>query len=137
GPWSMVHGIANWPISWTMDHGPCDRDQSLEDVAAEVLVLDDLGEHFLDVGGINADRFLLQIRTFERNLVQKLLHNRMQPSGADVFRAFVHGSSKARDLLNRIVLERQLDALSFKQRNVLFDQRVLWFGENADEIFDR
>src|SRR5581483_4376812 len=43
---------------------------SSQDVPAEVLVLNDIGQLFLDVGGVHAHVLLLQIRAFERDLIR-------------------------------------------------------------------
>ena len=61
----------------------------LEDVAAQVLVLYDVGELGADVVGIYFYRFFLQVRAFEGDLFEQLLHDGVQPARADVFGAFV------------------------------------------------
>src|SRR5262245_58987107 len=80
-----------------------------QDIAAEVLVLDDIGKHLLDVGCINTKRFLLQIRTFERNLIKKLFHDGVKAPRANVFGSVINSSSKAGYLPHSIIVKRQLD----------------------------
>src|SRR5216110_3455368 len=90
----------------------------LEDISAEILILHDIGEHLLNVSCVDSDRFLFKIGTLERNLVEQLFHDRMQPAGADVFGVFIHCGGEACDLLNGIIEKRQLDAVCVEQRDV-------------------
>src|SRR5207247_11211982 len=46
-----------------------------QDVAAEVLVLHDSGEHFLDVACVNSDRLLLELAASNGGVVDALLHD--------------------------------------------------------------
>src|SRR5437763_12580043 len=96
-----------------------------QDVAAQILVLDDIGQHFLNVGRVDADGFLFEIRALERNLVEELFHDRMEAPCPDVLRGFVDGGCEASDFLYRLIVEGKLDAFSFERSDVLLDERVL------------
>ncbi len=61
----------------------------------------------------------------------------MQPPGTDVFRVLVDSGCKAGDFLDSVIEEGQLDAFRFEQRDILFDQSILRFGQNPNEILDR
>src|SRR5216117_360332 len=69
--------------------------KSSQDVPAEVLVLHDFGEHFLDVACVNSDRLLLEIGAFKGDVVKEFLHDRMKAAGANVLRAFIHRRGEA------------------------------------------
>src|SRR5215831_15469444 len=105
-----------------------------QNVTGQILVLDDVGQHFCHVGLVDRDVLVGKIRAFERNLVEQLLHHRVQAARADVFRALVDERREVRDLLNRSVGEDKLDALSVHEGRVLLDERTLWLGQNTDEL---
>jgi hypothetical protein len=46
-----------------------------QDIPAEVLILDDIRQLLLNISSIDADRFLLQVRALEGDLVEKFFHN--------------------------------------------------------------
>ena len=111
------------------------EDRVSQDVSAEVLILDDIGQLLLHVGGIYAHGFLFQVRPLKRNLVQEFFHNGMQPSCSDVFGGFVHRRGKLGDFLERFIGEGQLDAFRLEQRDILLYQRALGLLQDADKIF--
>src|SRR5437879_12839034 len=80
-----------------------------QDVAAQILILDDIGKHFLNVGRVDSDGFLFEIRAFERNLVEKLFHDRVEAPRPDVLGVFVAGGSAASNFLHRLIVEDQLN----------------------------
>src|SRR5437763_10339619 len=51
-----------------------------QDVPAEVLVLHDFGEHFLNVAWVNSDRLLLAMGAFRADVVEAFRYDRMQPA---------------------------------------------------------
>src|SRR5256885_14124298 len=59
----------------------------------------------------------------------------MQAAGADIFGLFIDAGCEFGDHVDRVIRYVQLYAFRFKQRDVLLDQGILRFGENADEIF--
>src|SRR5262249_25527040 len=105
-----------------------------QNVTAEILVLHDLRQLLAHVVGIYFDRLFLQVGTFEGDLLQQLLENRVQPPRADILGRFVHARGKGGDLLNGVVGERELDALSVEQRLILLDQRVLGLLQDANKV---
>src|SRR4029077_9844273 len=76
---------------------------TLENVPAEVLVFDNIRELAANIGGVHFYGFLLQIRTFERNLFEQLLHNRVQPARTDILRSLIHLGREPRHFLQRVV----------------------------------
>jgi len=63
-----------------------DNAPGLQNVAAQILVFDDIGELLADVSAIDLDVFLLQVGAFEGNLFQQLFRDGMETAGADIFR---------------------------------------------------
>jgi hypothetical protein len=106
----------------------------LENIPAQVLVLDDVRKLFSYIHRIDADRLLFQVRASEGNLFQHFLHDGMKTPGADIFRILIDDGRKVRDLLNRVVGERQLDSLRIHQRDILLNQGVFRLFENSDKI---
>ena len=75
--------------SFAHPDGPPDEKEScasLQDVAAQVLILDDIGELFVHVSGVHLDVFLFQVGRFKRKLIEHFFQNSMQPPRADIFR---------------------------------------------------
>ena len=60
----------------------------------------------------------------------------MQAARADVFGLLVDRKSEARDGVNGVLCELDIDPLSRQQRFILARQRILWLGEDALEVFD-
>ena len=77
----------------------------LENIAAQVLILGDLGKLFGHVGRIDLDVFLLQLRSFEGDFIEHALQDGMQAARADIFGLLVHHHRKARQPGNGIVAE--------------------------------
>ncbi|MCK7518679.1 MAG: hypothetical protein MZV64_13645 [Ignavibacteriales bacterium] len=100
------------------------RGRMSQDVPAQVLVLDDVGEHAVDVGCVNRNRSAREVGPFERDLVEQLLHDRLQPARADVLHPLVDQRRQFRHPLDGVVGELEVDALGGEQRRVLRDQRV-------------
>src|SRR6266852_1062335 len=107
----------------------------LQDVAAQILVLDDIGELLVHISRIHFDVFLLEVRSLEGQLVEDFFENGVEAAGADVFRLLVDHGSELRDGVDGVVGDVELDAFGFEQRDVLLNERVLGLGENADEVF--
>src|SRR5467141_3924278 len=109
--------------------------QELQDVAAQILVLDDVRELFGDVGGVNLHVFLLEVGRFERDFVENFFEDGVQAAGADVFGLFVHAGGEAGDRGNGIFGNVEFDAFGLQERYVLLDERILRLGQNANKIF--
>src|SRR5262245_24235093 len=105
-----------------------------QDVPRQILVLHDVGEHPRHVRVVDRDRLLGEVRSFERDLVEQLLHDRVQPPRADVLRPLVHTGGEVGDAVDRVGCERERDPFGLHQRGVLLDQRAARFGEDADEL---
>src|SRR5205085_5289040 len=74
----------------------------LENIPAQVLIFDDLCERALDVSRVDHLAFDFKVWGVEADLVQDLLHNRVQAARADVFGLFVDAAGELRDRINRI-----------------------------------
>src|SRR6266568_4111293 len=74
--------LRNAPLRWSERQGHSTRSQN---VTAEVLVLDNFCQLLLDVGSVNTDSLLLQVRTFEGYLVQNFFHDGVEASRPNVF----------------------------------------------------
>src|SRR6266404_5945560 len=109
--------------------------QILQDVAAQVLVLDNVGELLVHVGGVDLNIFLLEVGGFEGELVENFFEDGMQAAGANVFGLLIDNGRELGDGVDGVVGDVQLYAFGFEQRDVLLDQSILGFGEDADEIF--
>src|SRR6516164_5964979 len=72
----------------------------LEDVTAEILVLDDVGELLVHVARIDLHRLFFQVRRLEGKLIQHLFENRMQPARPDILCLLVHAGGEPCDRLN-------------------------------------
>src|SRR6267142_397491 len=109
--------------------------QGLQNVAAQILVLDDIRELLGNVGGVHLYVLFLQVGRFERNFVENFFENGVQAPRADIFCLLVHACGELRDGGDRIFGNVELDAFGLKERHVLLDERVLRLGENSNEIF--
>src|SRR6266850_4652768 len=108
-----------------------------QDVSRQVLVAGDVTEPGADVGGVDGQLLARQIRRVERDLLEELLHHRVQTPGADVLRARVHLHRDLRDRLHRLRGEPEGHLFRLQELHVLRDQRVPRLGKNADEIVPR
>ena len=109
--------------------------RELQDVAAQILVLDDVRKLLGNVGGVNLHVFLLEVGRFERDFVQNFFEDGVEAAGADVFCLLIHVSGKAGDSGDSVFRDVKLDAFGFQQRDVLLDERILGLGQDANKIF--
>src|SRR5258706_5407858 len=100
----------------------------LQDVAAQVLILDNVGELLVHVGGVDLDVFLLEVGGFEGELIENFLEDCVEAAGADVLSLLVDACGEFGNGVDGIVSDVQLHAFCFEQRYVLLDQSVLGFG---------
>src|SRR5713101_2188608 len=113
---------------------PLRRDGGSEDVAREVLILEDRLETLAHVGGVDRDLLAVHLRRIEGDLIEQALHHGVQPAGPDALGARVHLGGDAGDLGDRIVAEDDRHALGREECRVLADEGVLGLGQDADEV---
>src|ERR1700674_958731 len=102
--------------------------QESENVAAQILVLDDICELFGDVGGVHFYVLFFQIGCFKRNFVENFFENGVQAARADIFCLLVHACAESRDGGDGIFGNVKLDAFGFQERHVLLNECVLRLG---------
>src|SRR6478609_8566176 len=110
------------------------RTEASQNIPAEVLILDDVGQLLAHVDRIYFYVLAFEVRTVEGNLFEQFLEDRMQSPSTDVLGRLVYPSRERRDLFQRILRERQLDAFRIQQRLILLHQRVLGLFQNPNEI---
>src|SRR2546428_6295616 len=104
-----------------------------EDVPREVLVAGELAQARVDVTGVDRQLLARQVGGVERDLFQELLHDRVKAPGPDVLGRRIHPHGDLGEGVDRIRREGQRHALRAKQLDVLPDQRVPGFRQDADE----
>src|SRR5580704_18645066 len=109
--------------------------RSLQDITAQILILDDIRKLFGHVGGIHFHILFLQVWRFEGKFIENLLEDGMQPPRTDVFGRLVDARGEACDGRNGILGKVELDAFGLQKRDVLLDEGVFWLSENPNEIF--
>ncbi len=105
-----------------------------QNVAAEVLILDDVGKLLLHVGRVDLEGFLFHLGRFEGNFLEHFFQNRVQPARADIFGVLVYLGGKTSDGGDGVLGERKFEWFGIEQGDVLLDEGVLGLGEDADEI---
>src|SRR5215510_4303977 len=108
-----------------------------QDVPREVLVAGELAQARVNVTGVDRQLLAGQVGSVERDLVQELLHDRVEAPGPDVLGRRVHPHGDLGERVDRIRRESQCHALRAQQLDVLPDQRVPGFRQDADEILAR
>src|SRR5216110_1391530 len=88
--------------------------QELQDVAAQILVLDDVRKLLGNVGGVNLHVFLLEVGRFERDFVQNFFEDGVEAPSANVFGLLVHVGGKAGDGGDGVLSNVELDAFGFQ-----------------------
>src|SRR6266566_386496 len=109
--------------------------QELQDVAAQILVLDDVRELLGDVGGVNLHVLLFEVGRFERDFVQNFFEDGVEAAGADIFGLLVHAGGEAGDGGDRVFGDVELDTFGLQERDVLLDERIFRLGQNTNKIF--
>ena len=97
----------------------------LEDVAAQIEILDHVREAAFDVLGVDGDLLARHIRRIKRDVLEDSLHDGVQPPCADVFHLLVDLCRERGDFIHRIVRERNFNAFGFKQSRVLDYESVV------------
>src|SRR5437773_11717962 len=97
---------------------------TLEDVPRDVLVPHDIAQPFVDVAGVDRDLLPRETGRVERDLLQELLHDRVEPPRTDVLGAIVYPDGELGDRVHRVVRERQPHPLGGQKLHVLSDEGV-------------
>ena len=106
----------------------------LQHELAEVGVLGECAHLVAHIGGVDLDLAAGTVGRGEADLLQKLLHHRVQPARADILDRLIDVGRELGQLVDRVGLELELDLLSRQQRLVLLDQASLGLGQDAAEI---
>src|SRR5947208_785134 len=81
----------------------------LQDEAVQVLVCGEAGRSVADVGSVNRNGCLRQLRRPKGDLFERLLDDRMEASGADVLHPLVNLPGNPGHLADTVRSELQLD----------------------------
>ena len=108
-----------------------------EDELREVAVDHDVGQAFIDVGHIDDDVLVRELRRAEADVLEDFLEQRVQAAGADVFRFQVDAVCVFGNGVDAVIGEFQGDAIRFQEGLILFDQGLVRFSQDAAEIVDR
>src|SRR5213594_21635 len=106
----------------------------LQNVAPQVLVLDDRAEPLAHARGVEDDVLGGVVRELEQELLEQRRHHGVEPARADVLHLLVRLCRDAGDLLDPVRGELELGPLRRAQRGVLPRERVLGLGEDAHEV---
>src|SRR5690606_39985010 len=87
-----------------------EKGASLEDVAGEVGVLDEVAEVLVDVGAVDGDGVAIAIGGLVAEGVEQALEHGVQAAGADVLLALVDLRGDVGEALDRVAREVQLHA---------------------------
>src|SRR5438094_2470832 len=117
--------------------GTTPRRYELEDIAAQVFVLEDLRHPLLDLRSVEHDALDWIVRQLEQHVLEQRGEHGVQPAGADVLHALVGLAGDARDLAHPLRRELQRRPLGGDQRRVLLGERVLRLRHDAHEVVFR
>ena len=96
-----------------------------------------LGQLPLDEGRIDDERLAAAVLGLEADVLEQLLHHRLQPPGADILDRLVHLGGDAGERLDAVVGEVDRHALGAEQRLILLGQAGAGRRQDADEILLR
>src|SRR6185503_12509811 len=108
----------------------------LEDVAAQIFVLDERLQVRVDVARVDDDALAATVGGLERDRLEQSLEHRVQPPRADVLAAVVDLKRDLGEPPHAARLERDREALGLEQARVLLRQRRARLRENAHEVVD-
>ena len=140
--------LTNWPAGWQRrepgeGRSPGGRVTSWpgghrvaasEDELAQILVLRQLLQPLVHVGGVDVHPAHVHVRRLEAELFQQSFHDGVQSPGADVLARLVDLKSVFGQRLDGLGLEHQLDPLGAQQGTVLLGQGAVGLGQDAHEI---
>ena len=104
---------------------------SLKNKLAEIFILDDAGQPFIDHLLVYDHLFGTGVRSVEKNVFQQGGHDGMEASRTDVFRLGVHEAGGLRHGAHPVLREAQMYPFGGQQGFILFGERILRLGENA------
>src|SRR5207249_7341452 len=117
---SRMYGRASRRIStWRGSVMGPPRARPSQDVPRQVLVAGDVGEPLLHVLGVDDLLLAGHVGRVERDLLEQLLHDRVQTPGADVLRALVDFHRDLGDRLHRLRREPETHLLGLQELHVL------------------
>ena len=105
-----------------------------EDELREVAVDHDIGQALIDVGRIDDDVLIRELRCAEADVFEDLLEQGVQAASTDVLGLLIDLTGELCDAADGIGLEGKRDAFRREQGLVLLDQGVLRLGQDALEI---
>ena len=70
----------------------------------------------------------------ECDILQEILQNGMEPSGADIFKGRIHPARAFGDLIQRLLRKGQMNAVRAEELRILPDQRVFRLCKDPSEI---
>ena len=108
--------------------------EGLQYVLTQIAVFHDRLQSILHKGPIYNYFFGLNIRSLERDLFQKMLHDCVQSSGSYVFRLIVHTKSHGSDLFQTIGRKLQIHSFGAEEGLRLTGQGIFRSGKNLKEI---
>jgi len=106
-----------------------------EDVPAQIPVLDDAREPFLDHRRVHDNGFLRRVGGVEEDILEEGGHDGVETPGPDVFDFLVDFGRDAGQLAYAVVAKVQGHAVGFEKSGVLFYERVLRECQDFDEVF--
>src|SRR6266536_5831667 len=104
-----------------------------ENVPRQVLVEQHALEARLDVLRIDDELLAPLVGRVEADLVEEPLHHGVEPARAAVLHTLFHVRGDARDLLDRVLGDLEVDALRGEERDVLLHERVLRLAQDAHQ----
>src|SRR5512145_1891829 len=87
-----------------------------EDVAREVLVLDDVAQALAHARRVDDDGLAAALGRIEGDVVEEALEDGVEAAGADVLGALVHLRGDLGDLGDRVLGEGEVHALGLEER---------------------
>src|SRR4051794_15042908 len=133
--WPSAAGLTRRsPTTSASPRASSDEEVISKNEPTQIFVLEDRFQPAADLSGIDRDALLLQVRGVEADILHELLHDRLEPAGADVLGILVHPEGDVGHGVDRVIGEGEIHALGFQQRGVLADQGIAGLAEDADEI---
>ena len=91
----------------------------LQDIAAQILILGQLGKMIVDISAIDLQVRAALLRSLERNGFKQSFHHCVQAPGADVFGCFIDVEGNLREALNTVFCKFDIDIFSANERLIL------------------